>query len=84
MNGTDPFWGNSGFAPGVFKRLKPLLRYFGLIEVKVDAMKRHVGHRVEVFFVSVPSSLKAGNRAVRAVQLPTLKSDHARLTPCER
>ena len=47
----------------------------------MDAMKRHIGHRIQVFLVRIPTSLKTGNGTVRAVELASLKGHHAGLAP---
>ena len=52
-----------------------------VLQENMDSMKGHVGHRVEVLLIGVPSSLKTGDGSVGAVELTTLKGDHAGLTP---
>ena len=50
----------------------------------MDAVESGVSHGIEVFFIGVPSSLKAGQGAVWPVELASLESDHTCLTPRQR
>ena len=59
MNRPDPFRGDRVLSTSVFKRFQPSTGHVGLVQENMNSMQRDISHGVEVFFISVPTALKA-------------------------
>ena len=84
MNSFNPFNGYGFFTACIKQRVVPFTRSGFIPDKQVNPVQSKISHRIKVLFVCIPSLLEARYCPVKPRNIASLKSYHARLTPCKR